>query len=218
MGPATSVTAAPASAAACATAKPILPELRFVIPRTVSIGSNVGPAVTSTRRPASGFGPSIAAASAKISAASSIRPMPTSPHAWSPAAGPRIATPSARRRSTFRCVAGLSHIWRFIAGATASGHSRARHSVDRRSSASPLATFARKSAVAGATTTSSRSRDSSMWPMLSGIRPSHMSVNTGLPDSPCMVTGVTNRHAASVITTWTSAPARTNRRHSSAAL
>jgi len=37
------VTAAPASAAARASAKPILPELVFVIPRTGSIASNVGP-------------------------------------------------------------------------------------------------------------------------------------------------------------------------------
>ena len=48
VGPATSVTCAPASAAACANAKPILPELELVMPRTGSIASNVGPAVTST--------------------------------------------------------------------------------------------------------------------------------------------------------------------------
>jgi hypothetical protein len=52
VGPLTSVTIAPASAAACASAKPILPELVLVIPRTGSIASNVGPAVNSTRLPA----------------------------------------------------------------------------------------------------------------------------------------------------------------------
>ena len=44
-------TSAPASRAACATAKPILPELRLLMKRTGSIGSRVGPAVISTRRP-----------------------------------------------------------------------------------------------------------------------------------------------------------------------
>ncbi len=42
--------------------------------------------------------------------------MPTSPQAWSPAAGPNTATPSARICATLRCVGGDSHIWRFIAG------------------------------------------------------------------------------------------------------
>ncbi len=57
-----------------------------------------------------------------------------------------------------------------------------------------------------------------MWPMLSGTLGSHMSVNTVFPESACNVTGVTNRQAASVITTRTSAPALTRRRVSSAAL
>ena len=46
-------TLAPASRAACATANPILPELRLLMKRTGSIRSRVGPAVMSTRRPAS---------------------------------------------------------------------------------------------------------------------------------------------------------------------
>ena len=56
VGPATSVTAAPASAAAFASAKPIFPELVLVIPRMGSIASNVGPAVISTRLPVRTFG------------------------------------------------------------------------------------------------------------------------------------------------------------------
>ena len=64
----------------------------------------------------------------------------------------------------------------------------------------------------------SRSRDSSMWPMLSGTRGSHMSVKTGLLESACSVAGVMKRQAASVMTTRTSAPALTKRRVSSAAL
>jgi len=94
-----------------------------------------------------------------------------------------MPTPSARRRSTLRCVAAFCHISTFIAGATMRGQRRARQSAESRSSPSPFATLARKSVVAGATTTTSRSRESSMWPMLSGTRASHMSVCTGWPES-----------------------------------
>ena len=58
--------------------------------------------------------------------------------------------PSLRRVSRLRIVAGLSHICRFIAGATSRGQLRAKTSVVSRSSAKPLATLARKSAEAGA--------------------------------------------------------------------
>ena len=47
---------------------------------------------------------------------------------------------------------------------------------------------------------------------------SHRSVNTGWPDSACIVAGVMKPHAASVITTCTSVPSLTSRRTSSAAL
>ena len=53
-GPQTMVTSAPASRAAAATAKPIFPELRLLMKRTGSMRSRVGPAVSSTRLPASG--------------------------------------------------------------------------------------------------------------------------------------------------------------------
>ena len=54
-GPVTKCTCAPASTAALAIAKPILPELRLVMPRTGSIASKVGPAVINTFFPTSGF-------------------------------------------------------------------------------------------------------------------------------------------------------------------
>ena len=54
--------------------------------------------------------------------------------------------------------------------------------------------------------------------MLLAIRASHMSVNTGLPDSACSVAGVMKPQAASVITTCTSTPLRVSSRTSSAAL
>ena len=117
-----------------------------------------------------------------------------------------------------RRVAGFSHIWRFIAGATAIGQSRARHSVESRSSHSPLASFAMKSAEAGAISTSPLSRDSSICAMLFGTRASQASCQTGRPDTACRVTGVTNWRAASVITTSTSLPWPTSSRTSSAVL
>src|SRR5207244_2833021 len=126
-----------------------------------------GPAVIRTFFLERALGPSATATSARISPGSSIRPMPPSRSAWSPAVGPRMPTPSARRRSTLRCVAAFCHISTFIAGATMRGQRRARQSAESRSSPSPFATLARKSVVAGATTRMSRSRDNSMWPSLS---------------------------------------------------
>ncbi len=218
VGPATTVTCAPASAAACAIANPILPELEFVMPRTGSIASNVGPAVSSTRLPASTFGWRDATSAAKRSSGSSIRPSPFSLHASSPVSGPRIATPSCASCAMLRWVALFAHICRFIAGATSSGHSRARHSVDRRSSARPCASLARKSAEAGATMIASAPRETAMWPIALAAPDSHRSVNTGRPESAWNVTAVTKCVAASVMTTSTTMPALTSRRVSSAAL
>jgi hypothetical protein len=217
-GPATSVTFAPASRAARATAKPILPELELVITRTGSIGSSVGPAVTTTRLPSSALGAKKAWIRSNSSSASSMRPRPVSPQACSPAAGPANSTPSPRRAAALRCVAGFDHISTFIAGASMSGQRRARHSVLSRSSARPCASLPMKSALAGATTISSRSRDSSICPMLSGTRGSHRSEYTAWPDSACKVIGAIKRAPASVITTRRSTPALTSSRASSADL
>ncbi len=120
--------------------------------------------------------------------------------------------PSARSCATLRCVAALLHICRFIAGATSSGQSRARHSVDSRSSAMPCASLAMKSAVAGATTIASASRESSMCPMALAAPESHRSVSTGLPESAWKVIGAMNCVAASVITTSTAMPSLTSSR------
>jgi len=217
-GPATSVVAAPASAQARASAKPILPELEFVSPRTGSSASKVGPAVSTTRLPASSFGWRMATSAAKISCASSMRPAPTSPQACSPLAGPRMATPSAASWTTLRCVAGFSHIWRFIAGATSRGQSRARQRLASRSSARPLASFARKSAVAGATITASAPRERSMCAIPLSCAASQREVSTGRPVRAWKVSGATKRVAASVMTTSMRAPALPSRRANSQAL
>ena len=91
-----------------------------------------------------------------------------------------------------RCAAwpALSHISRFIAGATSSGQLRATHTVESRSSAMPCASFAMKSAVAGAITIASTPRESSMCAMLLAKLASQRSVTTGLPVSAWNVAGV----------------------------
>jgi hypothetical protein len=195
------------------------------MPRTGSIGSKVGPAVTSTRLPASGFGRKKPISSSSNSSGSSMRPSPTSPQACSPLAGPRMCVPSARSCATLRCVAGCAHISRFIAGAISNGHDssgRARHSRLSRSSARPCSSFAMKSALAGATSTASACRVRLMCAMLFSVpstaRASQALVNTGRPDSACIVTAVMNCSAPSVMTTCTVAPAFTSARASSAAL
>ena len=220
-GPATSVTSAPASAAARAMANPILPLDRLVMPRTGSSASKVGPAVTSTCRPCSTLGWKKAMTASRSSSGSSIRPSPVSPQACAPCPGPSSTAPSATTWATLRCVAGCDHISRFIAGATSNAQrsrGRARHSSANSSEARPCANCAMKSALAGATMSASAWRERSMWAMLAGARESHWSVTTGRPVRACMVTGVMKRQAASVITTCTVAPALTSSRASSADL
>ena len=63
------------------------------------------------------------------------------------------------------CVAACSHMRTFIAGAASTGLSVASSSVVARSSPIPAAIFARMLAVAGATTTRSALRESSIWPI-----------------------------------------------------
>ena len=75
-----------------------------------------------------------------------------------------------------------------------------------------------KSAEAGATMMASQGRVRLMCAIAFGSRKSHWLKPTGRPDSACIVTGVMNWQAASVITTCTVAPWRTSARTSSADL
>ena len=75
-----------------------------------------------------------------------------------------------------------------------------------------------KSALAGATSTRSAQRASSMCPIAASALSSSSSRCTGLPDRACIVSGVMNSQAARVITTRTAAPASRRRRTSSADL
>ena len=227
-GPATSVTSAPASRAARAIEKPILPLDRLVMPRTGSIASKVGPAVISRRRPARGFGASAATSSSTMASGSIMRPSPISPQAWAPASTPSTCAPSAAIWRRLRCVAGCAHISRFIAGATISGtgrasaaplaSGRARQVRLSRSSARPWARRAMKSALAGATSTASAPRVRLLCGMPLGSRASQVSSATGWPESACIVSAVMKCSAPAVIATRTSAPALTSRRASSALL
>ena len=106
----------------------------------------------------------------------------------------------------------------FIAGAMAIGAEVARISVESRSSARPWAVRARKSALAGATSTRSAQRASSICPIAASASKSSRSISTRFPVSACIVSGVTNSCAARVMTTRTSAPARVNKRDNSAHL
>ena len=126
--------------------------------------------------------------------------------------------PSAFSCATLRCVAGFVHICTFIVGATRSGQLRARHRVDSRSSPWPCASFAMKSADAGATRIASTWRERSMCPIAFAAPECHRSVKTGLPDKACSVIGAMNCVAAAVITTSTAIASLMSKRVSSAAL
>ena len=156
------------AASAAAIAWPCRPDERLAMKRTGSIGSRVGPLVTSARTPASRpvAGASSASIAARISCGSAMRPTPTSPQAMSPGIGPdhadavgaqlRDVAPRRRMPPHLR-VHGRRDQHRLV------GREQQRSRPDRRRG--PPAILAIRSAVAGATTTRSASRDSRMWPI-----------------------------------------------------
>src|SRR4249919_2064091 len=123
------------------------------------------------------------ASAATIASGSLRRPGPDSPSASGPSSGPITCTPRSRSVATLAWVAGCNHMRWFIAGATMIGAVVARHSVVTRSSAKPWVSLARVFAVAGATTTWSAQRASSMCPIAASAASSHSEVRTGIPDS-----------------------------------
>ena len=204
-GPEMSVTSAPRSRAASAMAKPILPEERLLKKRTGSIISRVGPAVTSTRRPAnSRGGTSSFSTAATICSGSTMRPTSSSPQARCPRAGPAKRAPQRERRSTLRWLARQFHMAAFIAGASRMGQRMAMKAVESKSSAMPLANLPSALAVAGATTNNSAHLASEIWAIL--LRAANISRHTGLPLSVSSVNGAMNSQACAVMTTRTSAP------------
>ncbi len=176
----------------------------------------MGPEVTTTWRPASGpAAPSARSTAATISATSAMRPGPYSPQAIAPSTGPIRSTPSASSVAALRRVAGCSHMRTFIAGAISTRVSVAISRVEARSSAAPWAIFDIRSAVAGATTTRSAARDSSICPISASSVRSKRSRYTLRAASAAALSGVTNCSAAGVSTGVTCAPRSRRRRISS---
>ena len=92
----------------------------------------------------------------------------------------------------------------FMAGATSTGAFVAVYRVQSASSAIPRASLPMVLAVAGATSRSSAASARLMCRMSLCSPSAHWSTKTGWWESASIVIGVTNRVAASVITTWTS--------------
>src|SRR4051794_2610515 len=155
-------------------------------------------------------------ASAAMSAGSGSRPCPESGPVSRPTAGGSTTAPRRRRVATLSWVAGCRHISVCMAGTKTTGQCAVSRVAVSRSSARPAAARARRSAVAGATTTSSAS-----WPIrtcaTSGTS-DQTSVVTGLPDRASNVAAPTKCSAPGVGTTRTSCPASVNARSRKAAL
>ena len=179
---------------------------------TGSIGSLVPPAVTTTVFPASevptaagSLPPRIARARRAISSGAGRRPMPLSPEPSAPDSGSMTWTPRSRSVATFAWVAGASHIFECIAGATTTGAREASTVNDTMSSAKPPARRARVFAVAGTMMIRSATRASSTC----SARPSPaISTATGRDVMPSQVDLPTNSNEACVAATYTSWPAR----------
>ena len=107
---------------------------------------------------------------------------------------------------------------RFIAGAIMTGASVARQTVVSRSPAEPDASFDIISAVAGAMSTRSAQRASSMWLIAASASSSQRLSRTGLPETACSEVAVMKREAPEVMTTWIDAPRSRSLRTSSGAL
>ncbi len=176
-GVAISVTSAPASTAAKASARPIVPLERFPMYRTGSSASRVPPADTTTRRPLSWPArPRTDRTANRMLAREPRRPSPWAPDARYPRSGSTIVAPSCRSVSTFLRVAGWCHIWCSIAGAITSGASVASATAPIMFSTIPLARWAMAFAVAGATSTTSASRAIETCPVSPASHPSNTPV------------------------------------------
>ena len=181
VGPLTRMTSAPAARAAAAIAWPCRPEERLPMKRTGSIGSWVGPEVTTTRRPASAPPRGSADAGRQRNGGRRLQrafDRRDDRQRLGHAAGPIFAAGHLARRPARRTARRRRAGSRRCAGsrdaATCARSSPARPARACRSPAASssrdrrrgrCAMWARRSAVAGATTMRSASRENSMWPM-----------------------------------------------------
>ena len=128
-------------------------------------------------------------------------------------------TPLFFRVSTLETVALFSHISVCIAGATTTGQVAARTVVVSKSSAIPEAIFARKDAVAGATTIRSADLATAMcFTCSTSVNRSGSTTEIEFPDRASRVLLPMNLKALFVATTWTEWPASENSRTSAADL
>ncbi len=144
----------------------------------------------------------------RIASGSGIRPGPIFLQASSPVSGGRMRYPCFSNRATFSATIGFSNIEVVIAGHNRTGQVTVSKVVERRSSASPEASFPRQLAVAGATTRASAQSAMAMWAISVRSRASfegHMVEYTGRSVRVASTSGVTNCLAFSVMTAWTSA-------------
>ncbi len=215
--------------------------------RTLSIGSRVPPAVTSTRSPSrrapeaeAPFDPTGGALSstrsqtASSSAGSARRPTPSSPsEARRPTPGSTMTAPRSRSVARFARVAGCSYIRLFIAGAITSGQPAASAQLVSRLSAWPPASLAIVFAEAGAIRNTSALATSSRWLIGSccALSPSgwpgkaprigsraNSLLSAGPPLSASNEAGPTKRRLVGVCTTRTAWPAPVASRINSRAL
>ncbi len=162
-----------------------------------------------------------------------MRPAPDAPDASRPTPGPTCTAPRDTSAAMCPCVTGLLHMCDSIAGASTHGTPPSLPLIGvassvavSRLSASPRASFASVFALSGATTTKSAALAIFTCGMGSPPCPPpcpppcgvHISTRAARPLRAAKVSGPTNRAAASVRTTSTSAPACTNLLHRSAAL
>ena len=101
----------------------------------------------------------------------------------------------------FSWTIGLPYILSFMAGANTTGDFVAIIVVDSMSSAIPFATFPIMFAVAGTTSIRSAFFANEMWPISHSFGDANISVVTGFSERVCMVSGVMNLVAFSVIMT-----------------
>ncbi len=159
-GPYTITTSAPADRNSDASRTPVLPELRFVIIRTGSICSAVGPAVRSMRIPLSGDGcppppppgPNFSITWPATCSGSDTFALP------SIICGPTNSTPFSLRNCMLRSTAGFPYIDSCMAGHTTIGMPEPNATVstaDTGVSSIPFASLPRVLAVAGYTMTRS---------------------------------------------------------------
>jgi membrane protein YqaA with SNARE-associated domain len=190
-------------------AKPILPLEWLVMPRTGSMASKVGPAVTSTLRPASSLGwkkaiqrvaqlgrfqhAAVAHFAAGLVAAAGAQ--------QGGAVGHHLGHIALRGRvRPHLAVHGRRHQQR--AALDRAGQAQQAEQVV----GPALRQLGDEIGAGRRHEMASASRERLMCAMLLGSRASHWLVYTGRPDSACIVTGVMNCVAASVITTCTVAP------------